>query len=184
MRPPLPACACAEAEEDVVLEAELPFWIEADDVSVAFGEQQLAVDVRGGALSLRRTYWRNGWGVEGAGAEMRCGRLVQGNWRARAAGRLRLPTSSPSSPAGLPPPLARLHSQCALPVRPFPPLCSEEEARRRDYAVIDAPQCLWSLEEDSDAAGERCKLLVITLARTEPTEEEVTWKKGEPAWGP
>lgn len=29
-----------------------------------------------------------------------------------------------------------------------------------------------------DAAGERCKLLMLTLARPDPTEEEATWKKG------
>ena len=61
----------------------------------------------------------------------------------------------------------------------------EEEARRQDYCPVDPPQCLWSLEEDVDGQGERCKLLVLTLARPDPTEEEVTWKKGEaPELGP
>ena len=59
----------------------------------------------------------------------------------------------------------------------------EEESRRRDYRVIEAGECLWSLEDDVDAAGERCKLLMLTLARPEPTEEEVTWKKGEAGGG-
>jgi hypothetical protein len=44
--------------------------------------------------------------------------------------------------------------------------------------VLDLPQCLWSLEEDVNGEGERCKLLMLTLARPEATEEEVTWKKG------
>lgn len=30
------------------------------------------------------------------------------------------------------------------------------------------------------AEGERCKLLMLTLARPEPTQEEVSYKKGEP----
>lgn len=50
--------AAAEAEDDLLLELELPFWIEHDAVGVAFGERQLAVDVRN-TLRLRRTYWRN-----------------------------------------------------------------------------------------------------------------------------
>ncbi|PSC71468.1 heat shock [Micractinium conductrix] len=103
-----------ETEDDVLLELELPFWIDAEDCRVEFGERQLSVDVRN-TLRLERTYWRN----------------------------------------------------------------SGEEARSRDYTVIDQAQCVWSLEEDCDASGERCKLLVLTLARPPPTEEEVTWKKGK-----
>lgn len=57
--------------------------------------------------------------------------------------------------------------------------CSQEEYRRNDYAVIVPEQCVWSLEEDTSAEGERCKLLVVTMARPDPTEEEVTYKKGE-----
>lgn len=68
------------------------------------------------------------------------------------------------------------------PPRSLPAAAREEEARRRDYRVLEPEQCLWSLEEDVDAAGERCKLLVLTLARPEPTEEEVTWKKGGGGW--
>ena len=61
--------------------------------------------------------------------------------------------------------------------------CREEEGRRSDYQVLDLPQCLWSLEEDVDGEGGRCKLLMLTLARPEATEEEVTWKKGRWAGG-
>lgn len=61
---------------------------------------------------------------------------------------------------------------------PRPARCSQEEARRRDYTVIVPEQCVWSLEEDTGADGERCKLLVATMARPAPTEEEVTYKKG------
>lgn len=55
---------------------------------------------------------------------------------------------------------------------------AEEETKREDYRVIAAEECSWSLEEDTDGAGERCKLLTVTLVRPPPTEEEVTWKKG------
>lgn len=48
----------ADTEDDLLLEAELPFWIEGDDVTVDFGERHLAVTVRNG-LHLRRTYWSN-----------------------------------------------------------------------------------------------------------------------------
>eukprot|EP00887_Chlorella_sp_A99_P002814 scaffold6.g2814.t1 len=55
---------------------------------------------------------------------------------------------------------------------------ADDEARRRDYAVVDPLQCMWSLDEDCDAAGERCKVLMITLVKPPLSEEEVTWKKG------
>jgi hypothetical protein len=42
----------------VLLEAELPFWIDAEDVCVRFGPRELLVGVRN-TLHLRRTYWRN-----------------------------------------------------------------------------------------------------------------------------
>ena len=48
-----------ETEDDVILEATLPFWIDPGDVPVHVGEEGVEVDVRGGALHLRRTYWRN-----------------------------------------------------------------------------------------------------------------------------
>lgn len=54
----------------------------------------------------------------------------------------------------------------------------EEEARRRDYRVVEVEECCWSLEEDTDVNGEKCKLLVLTLVRPPPTEEEVQFKKG------
>ena len=50
----------------MILEVELPFWIDADDVAVEFGERQLALTVRN-TLHVRRTYWRN-----------RCGRAARG----------------------------------------------------------------------------------------------------------
>ncbi|KAL4457675.1 hypothetical protein ABPG75_012540 [Micractinium tetrahymenae] len=111
MQPPY---TLSETEDDVLLELELPFWIEREDVAVDFGHDRLRVGVRN-TLQLARTYWRN----------------------------------------------------------------SQEESRRRDYAVIVPEQCVWSLEEDMNAEGERCKLLVATLARPDLTEEEVTYKKGK-----
>ena len=56
--PPWPA---AETEDDTILELQRPFWIDPSDVRVRVGEAALEVDVRGGALSLRRTYWRSRW---------------------------------------------------------------------------------------------------------------------------
>ena len=48
-----------------------------------------------------------------------------------------------------------------------------EEARRRDYVVVDAAQSSWSLDEDVDVVGERCKVRQCpeppgTLQRGEP----------------
>lgn len=106
-------CCPAETDDDVVLEFVLPFWIEAEDVHVEFGEQELVVEVSN-TLLVRRTYWRN----------------------------------------------------------------AEEEARRRDYAVLDPGECMWSLDEDWDAAGQRCKVLMVSLVRPPLTEEEVVWRKG------
>lgn len=42
----------------MLLELELPFWIEREDVGVDFGRAQLRVGVRN-TLQLARTYWRN-----------------------------------------------------------------------------------------------------------------------------
>jgi hypothetical protein len=96
-----------------MVQIELPFWIDTEDVNVEFGSTVLQVEVRN-TLTVQRTYWRN----------------------------------------------------------------REEEAKRREYRVIDQEECCWSLEEDTDANGERCKVLTATLARPEPTEEEIQWKKG------
>ncbi|KAI3436650.1 hypothetical protein D9Q98_006066 [Chlorella vulgaris] len=110
----VPPYTMSHTESDVLLEVELPFWIDPEDVNVRFTEHELVASVRN-TLNLRRTYWRN----------------------------------------------------------------RSDEERRRDYTVVQVPECLWSLEEDTNAAGERCKLLMMTLARPDPTEEEVQWKKGK-----
>lgn len=49
---------CADTESDVLLEVELPFWIDPEDVNVRFTENELVASVRN-TLNLRRTYWRN-----------------------------------------------------------------------------------------------------------------------------
>ena len=108
-----PPYALHETDEDVLLQIELPFWIDPEDVRVDIGEVDVTVEVRN-AYSLKRRYWRS----------------------------------------------------------------AEEEARQRDYRVVDVDQCCWSLEEDTDVGGERCKVLTVTLARPEPTQEEIQWKKG------
>ena len=48
----------AETDDDVTMEIELPFWIDAADVRVHISDTQLQVDVRN-TLSLQRVYWRN-----------------------------------------------------------------------------------------------------------------------------
>lgn len=55
----------------MLLELELPFWIDAEDCRVEFGERQLSVDVRN-TLRLERTYWRNRW--------VRSGRAAGARW--------------------------------------------------------------------------------------------------------
>lgn len=58
-----PSCA-AETQDDVLLELELPFWIEREDVAVEFGREQLRVGVHN-TLQLMRTYWRDRWAACG-----------------------------------------------------------------------------------------------------------------------
>lgn len=85
-----------------------------------------------------------------------------------AAVAARLVAAQPPAPATCPDPPANCRR--------------EEAARRRDYCVVEEPECVWSLEDDVGADGERCRLLVVTLARPDPTEEEVAYKKGAPCW--
>lgn len=42
-------------------------------------------------------------------------------------------------------------------------------------------ECVWGLDEEETGGAdgsEPCKVLMITLAKPPPTEEEVMWKKG------
>ena len=47
-----------ETEEEVILEFELPFWIDKDDCKVEIGTEKLIVKVRG-EVNVCRTYWRD-----------------------------------------------------------------------------------------------------------------------------
>ena len=49
---------CAETDDEVMLEFELPFWIEEGDCSVHITGAELVVVVRN-ELAFRRTYWPN-----------------------------------------------------------------------------------------------------------------------------
>ena len=49
----------------MILELELPFWIDPEDVAVEFGERQLALTVRNTA-HVRRPYRRNRCGRRAA----------------------------------------------------------------------------------------------------------------------
>ena len=42
----------------MILQTEVPFWIDPDDVSVEIGEKGIDVKVRNNA-SVKRTFWRN-----------------------------------------------------------------------------------------------------------------------------
>ena len=53
-------CHAAESRTDVTLEVSVPFWIEAEDVSVDITPNSLHVDVRN-ELDLYRTCWQNRW---------------------------------------------------------------------------------------------------------------------------
>lgn len=46
----------AESEKDVSIEAEIPHWVEADDVAVELRREGISVEVCG-VISCRRTFW-------------------------------------------------------------------------------------------------------------------------------
>ena len=52
----------AETDSEVMLEFELPFWIEEEDVDVRITDTGLTICVQN-ELSFQRTYWRNRWVV-------------------------------------------------------------------------------------------------------------------------
>lgn len=58
-----------------------------------------------------------------------------------------------------------------------PPRRDEEARRGAAYAVVDPGECLWSLDEE-EMNGEEVRVLMVTIARPDLTEEEITWKKG------
>lgn len=105
-----------ETDEDAIVQLELPFWIDADDVEVDITEYAMEIRVKN-TVNLRRQYWRN----------------------------------------------------------------TEEEQKRNkgEYKVVEIDQCCWSLDDDVSAEGDKCKMLMVTLARPDPTEEEIRWKKGK-----
>lgn len=47
-----------ESNDDVVLELDMPFWTDPEDVSVDIKDCDMSVHVRG-SLDMRRSYWRN-----------------------------------------------------------------------------------------------------------------------------
>jgi HSP20 family molecular chaperone IbpA len=74
-KPRSAARACAESDDDAVLELDLPFWTEPEDVAVAITGQALRIAVRG-ALELRRAYWRNRRAPRGGAERARGGRTA------------------------------------------------------------------------------------------------------------
>jgi len=57
---------------------------------------------------------------------------------------------------------------------------SAEEKRQTGYEVVDVPACDWYLEDDTNAAGERCKMLNLSLVKPPISETDVLYKKGAP----
>jgi len=55
----------------------------------------------------------------------------------------------------------------------------DEEGKRKDYAVVDVEESLWSLDDEEVAGGQAIKLLMITLVKPPLSEDEVMWKKGQ-----
>lgn len=47
-----------ETVDDAILQIELPFWIDPEDVMIDINSEGISANVRG-SLQLRRTYWRN-----------------------------------------------------------------------------------------------------------------------------
>ena len=132
-----------ETGDDVTIEIDLPFWIDASDIYVNITSLSITVDVRN-TLSIRRTYWRNRYDS------------TQGN-------------SCPS---------CAMHPYEVL-VCEGRAVAREEEGRRKDYAVVDVEESLWSLDDEEDAQGQAIKLLMITLVKPPLSEDEVMWKKGK-----
>lgn len=58
---------------------------------------------------------------------------------------------------------------------------NEEEERRdpKKYRVVDVEESMWSLDEDTNEAGEDCKCLLVNLVKPPRTESEIKWKKGK-----
>lgn len=53
-------CPAAESSTDAALELNVPFWIEADDITVDILPNSLCVNIRN-ELDLRRACWQNRW---------------------------------------------------------------------------------------------------------------------------
>lgn len=53
----------AESEEDVQLELQVPFWIDANDVHIDIEEHQLRVSVRN-TFCFSRTYWTSRYSLK------------------------------------------------------------------------------------------------------------------------
>ncbi len=59
-------------------------------------------------------------------------------------------------------------------------MCREEEKKNKEYQVVDVHESMWSLDEEDDASGQPCKVLMVSLVRPPPTEDEIMFRKGAP----
>lgn len=109
MRPPY---ELKEGNDDVLMEFELPFWIDRRDVFVDITASGVRVEVRN-ELTCARTFWEN-----------------------------------------------------------------EEQKKKKGYigpvAVADSH---WTLDDDTNNAGEPCKTLTVHLVKPPLNEDEVQWKR-------
>eukprot|EP00873_Tetraselmis_striata_P023008 jgi/Tetstr1/443272/TSEL_031306.t1 len=110
-----PPYELTELEDEVVIELELPYFVEPEDVAVHIDGHGVAVKCSSAGCNLKRTYWRD----------------------------------------------------------------SAEEKRQTGYEVVDVPACDWYLEDDTNAAGERCKMLNLSLVKPPISETDVLYKKGK-----
>ena len=46
------------------------------------------------------------------------------------------------------------------------------------FEAVDTVESMWSLEDTKDRTGRKYKTLFINLVKPEPSDDEVTWKKG------
>jgi len=159
-----------ETNEEVVLEMELPFWIEADDVTFAADARRVSVRVSGalGGEGLARTFWRpeDAEDDEPENGEIR---------------RLDGASDASRGPRGPNRAFAREKSS----IFPDPSAHSWTLLRR------DAPRTRASANVATDSADDPVVLFQATLVKRPPTRSEAQYKRGEvqdnrhapPPWG-
>ena len=47
------------------------------------------------------------------------------------------------------------------------------------FEAVDIAESMWTLDEGTEPGREPSKVLLISLVKPQPTEDELAWKKGE-----